>query len=87
MQIKFPNVLSELLSKVLRIIKAWKIEKGIGVNYSKTELVIFMKRHKKDFKRPKLHDIMLEVKTQASIYRKYKIKYNHMDIPGGSQSY
>jgi len=43
---KYPQTLCELMTAKLKILSEWTIQNGLGVNPSKTELVLFTNRSK-----------------------------------------
>jgi len=43
---KYPQTLCDLMTAKLRVLSEWTIANGLGVNLSKTELVLFTNRHK-----------------------------------------
>uniref|UniRef100_T1GUG6 Uncharacterized protein n=1 Tax=Megaselia scalaris TaxID=36166 RepID=T1GUG6_MEGSC len=43
---KFLNTFSELLQSALKVVSVWTETNGLGVNATKTELVLFTNRHR-----------------------------------------
>jgi len=43
---KYPQTLCDLMTAKLKMLSEWTIAKGLGVNPSKTELVLFTNRYK-----------------------------------------
>lgn len=63
---KFLDTLSDLLTNGLNCLKRWADDRGLGVNSTKTELVLFTNRHKiPDFKKPILGRQELSLSDEA----------------------
>ena len=63
---KYPDILSDLLTNSLKILADWCDYSGLGVNPSKTELVMFTRKHKIPlFKPPTLNGVELLPKDKA----------------------
>ena len=63
---KFPSILSELLERSLTTVKNWTEQCGLGVNASKTELILFSRRHKlPTFNLPKLDSTEIKLSDKV----------------------
>ncbi len=65
---KFPDVMSDLMERALTTVKSWTEENGLGVNASKTVLLLFSKRHNlPNFDLPKLDGVELELEPTGQV--------------------
>jgi ribonuclease HI len=63
---KFPSTLSEILTSALRELEEWANRGGLGINPSKTELVLFTRRRKvEDFRRPSVGGTTLSLASEV----------------------
>ena len=60
------NTIRDLIEGALKLVSSWTRENGLGVNASKTELVLFTRRYKiPEFRLPKLEGETLSISNQA----------------------
>ena len=63
---KFLQTISDLMETALGNISTWAGKNGLGVNPSKTEIVLFTRRTKiPEFRRPRLNGITLSLSSEA----------------------